>query len=169
MARKYSFIFFISIIINILQQGIFSRILVLNYGFDSVFVFLICFALLNNEIDSIILALFCGLIRDSFFPYVFGINSILYILSVFLITQINKRIYKNAIIIPISLTFAFSILKGLLYYAYLYISSIKFNFIDKTLNIIIFESFFNAFACIFIYRLVKWVINLKIMKRDWKF
>lgn len=169
MVKKYSFIFFISIIINILQQALFSRILILNYGFDFVFVFLICFTLLNNEIESITLALFCGLIRDSFFPYIFGINSILYLISVLIITHINRRVYKNAIIIPIALTFVFSIFKGLLYFSYLYISSIKFDFLGKTVNVILYESIYNSLVSIIIYRFAKRVINLKIMKQDWKF
>ena len=169
MVKKYSFIFFISITICILQQAIFSRVEILNIGFDSVFVFLICFALLNNEIESIVLAILCGLIRDSFFPYLFGINTVLYVICVYSITLINRKIYKDSILIPISLTFAFSVIKGLIYFGYFYISSIKFNFMGNVLNIILFESLYNSIVSIFIYKLVKKMINSTIMKQDWKF
>ena len=169
MVKKYGFIFIISIIICVLQQAIFSRIEILNIGFDSVFVFLICFALLNNEIESIVLAILCGLIRDSFFPYLFGINTVLYVACVYCITLINKKIYKDSIIIPISLTFAFSIVKGLTYFGYFYVSSIKFDFMKSALNIILFESLYNSIFSIFIYKFVKKTINSKIMKQDWNF
>jgi rod shape-determining protein MreD len=169
MVKKYGFIFFLSIIISILQQAIFSRIVILNYTFDSVFVFLICFALLNNEIDSLLLALLCGLIRDSFFPYVFGINTILYILCVYLITQINKRVYRDAIMIPISLTFVFSILKGGLFFGYLFIASFRFNLANKIINGVFLEAIFNSIACIIIYKIAKKVKNLQLMKQEWKF
>lgn len=169
MVKKYGFIIFISIILCIVQQAIFSRIEIINIGFDSVFVFLICFALLNNEIESIVLAILCGLIRDSFFPYLFGVNTILYVICVYCITLINKKIYKDSILIPISLTFAFSIVKGLIYFGYFYVSSIKFVFMGTVLNVILFESLYNSIVSIFIYKLVKKIINLRIIQQDWKF
>jgi rod shape-determining protein MreD len=169
MVKKYIFIFLISIILCVLQQAIFSRILIFNVSFDIVLVFIICFTLLNKESESFMLALICGLIRDSFFPYVFGINSILYIISFFIIILINKRIYRNAIIIPIVITFLLSIFKGLLYFSYFYISSIKFDFFTMTNSVILYEALYNSIASILVYRLVKKVLNLKIMKQDWKF
>lgn len=169
MARKYGFIFLISVVIIVLQQALFSRIEIVNCSFDIVYVFIICFALVNGGIDSIVFALFCGLIRDSFFPYVFGINTILYILSAYLITQIHRRIFRDALIIPITVTFVFTLFKGLLYYAYLYISSIKFDFIEKATNVILLEALYNAIISIIIYKIVKKVSRFKIMQREWKF
>lgn len=169
MFKKYSFIFFLSVMICILQQAIISRIVIFNYTFDGVFVFLICFALLSNEIDSLIIALFCGLIRDSFFPYIFGLNSILYLSSVFIIVQINRRIYKSTIIIPFFITILFTVYKGLIYFSYFFISSIKFDFIGKTLNTILFETIYNSIFSILIYNLVKKIVNLKIIQHEWKF
>lgn len=169
MFKKYSFIFFLSVMICIFQQAILSRIVILNYTFDGVFVFLICFALLSNEIDSLIIALFCGLIRDSFFPYIFGLNSILYLSTVFIIIQINKRVYKSIILLPFFITILFTIYKGLIYFSYFFISSIKFDFMSKTLNTILFESIYNSILSIVIYRLVKKIVSLKIIQREWKF
>jgi rod shape-determining protein MreD len=169
MVKKYGFIFLLSVILCILQQAIFSRIIILNYSFDAVFVFLICFALLRDDIDSVILALMCGLLRDSFFPYIFGLNTILYIVSVYIITHINKRIYKNTILVPIMISFVFSVFKGLLYYSYLYISSIKFDFLAIVTNTILYESILNAIVSILIFRLVKRIVNIRIMQQEWKF
>lgn len=169
MVKKYIFIFLISIILCVMQQAVFSRIVIFNVSFDIVLVFIICFTLLNKENESFIFVIFCGLIRDSFFPYIFGINSILYIISFFTIILINKRIYRNAIIIPIFITFLLSIFKGLLYFAYFYISSIKFDFFTVTNSVILYEALYNSIASILVYRLVKKVLNLKIMKQDWKF
>lgn len=169
MIRKYGFIFFLSVIISILQQALFSRIVIFNCSFDAVFVFLICFALLNSDIESIVCALFCGLIRDSFFPSVFGINSILFIVTVYIITQINRRVYRDSILIPISLAFVFTFFKGLVYFAYLYIASIRFDFINKLTNVMLYEAIYNAIVSIFIYRIVKKLVGLKIMQQEWKF
>jgi rod shape-determining protein MreD len=169
MVKKYIFIFLISIILCVLQQAIFSRIVIFNVSFDIVLVFIICFTLLNKENESFFLVIICGLIRDSFFPYIFGINSILYIITFFIIILINKRIYRNAIVIPIIITFFLSIFKGLLYFAYFYISSIKFDFFIMANRVILYEALYNSVASILVYRLVKKVLNLRILKQDWKF
>ena len=169
MVKKYIFIFLISIILCVLQQAIFSRIIIFNVSFDIVLVFIVCFTLLNKESESFILVILCGLIRDSFYPYIFGINSILYIISFFIIILINKRIYRNAIVIPIIITFSLSILKGLLYFTYFYISSIKFDFFVMANSVILYEALYNSIASILVYRLVKKVLNFTIMKQDWKF
>lgn len=169
MFRKYSFIFFLSVVVCIFQQAILSRIIILNYTFDGVFVFLICFTLLSNEIDSLIFALMCGLIRDSFFPYIFGLNCILYLSSVYIIIQINKRIYRSTILIPFLVTILFTCYKELIYFAYFFISSIKFDFIGKTLKIMIYESIYNSILSIFIYKLVKKIVSYKLIQHEWKF
>lgn len=169
MIKKCGFIFLISVLLCILQQGLFSRMKVLNVGFDAVYVFVLCFALLNNEIESLLFAFFCGLLRDSFFPYVFGINTVLYIISVFLIIQINKRVFKDTLIIQASLTFAFSIFKGLIYFAYFYIASIRFDNLEKTINVILLEALYNSIVSIIVYGFIKRINKLKIMQREWKF
>jgi rod shape-determining protein MreD len=169
MVKKYGFIFLLSVILCVLQQALFSRIIILNYSFDVVFVFLICFALLMDDIDSVIFALMCGLLKDSFFPYIFGLNTILYIVSVYIITHINKRIYKNTILIPIMLSFVFTMFKGLVYYSYLYISSIKLNFLSIMANTVLYESILNAIVSIIIFGFVKKIVNIRIMQQEWKF
>jgi rod shape-determining protein MreD len=169
MIKKYGFIFLLSVILCILQQAIFSRIIILNYSFDVVFVFLICFALLMDDIDSVIFALICGLLRDSFFPYIFGLNTILFILSAYIITHINKRIYKNTILIPIMISFGFTLFKGLLYYSYLYISSIKFDFLSTVTKTVLYESILNAIVSIIIFGVVRKIVNIRIMQQEWKF
>lgn len=169
MFKKYSFIFFLAITICILQQAIFSRIEIFNYSFDGVLVFLICFALLGNELDTFIIALLCGLIRDCFFPYIFGLNTILYLSSIIIIIQINIRIYRSVIIIPILMTLLLTVYKGLLYFSYFFISSIKYDFINRVLNILIFEAILNAIVSIFVYKITKKIVTMKIMQREWKF
>jgi rod shape-determining protein MreD len=162
-------IFIMSIIIVVLQHTIAPQITIFNISFDIVFVFIICFSLVRDEVESVVFALLCGIIRDSFFPSVFGINTVLYLVVAYSLSQFQKRIYKDAIIIPMLSTFLFTFFKGLLYYGYFYVASIKFNLKDHLLNVIILESIYNSLLSLILYRLIKRINKLKIMQRNWKF
>lgn len=169
MVKKYSLILLMSIGICILQQAVLSRITLMGYTFDSVYVFLICYALTGQEIDTFIMAILCGLVRDSFFPHIFGLNSIVYVTSVFIIVQINKRIYKSILLIPFFITALFTLYKGLVYFSYFYISSLKFDFMKDTLGVLLYESIYNAILSLFLYRVIVKIVNSKIIQHEWKF
>lgn len=167
--RKYIFIFLISIFIIVLQQAVFSRINISGVSFDIVFVFVICFSILLDELDCVILALICGIIRDCFFPVLFGINSIVYLIAAYVMSQIQKRIYKDALIIPMFFTFIMTIFKNIIYFSYFYIASIKFDFKGQVLDVLLLESLYNSILSIFVYRFAKNICAMKIMQREWKF
>jgi rod shape-determining protein MreD len=167
--RKYFFMFILSVLIVALQQSFVAKFNILNVGFDLVFVFIVCFSLIRNEIESVAFALICGIMRDSFFPSVFGVNTVIYLISSYILSQIEKRIYKDAIIIPMLLTFSLTILKTLLYFSYFYIASIKFDFKNHVTNVLILESIFNCMASLIVYRFVKRISLMKVMQHDWKF
>jgi rod shape-determining protein MreD len=167
--RRYFIILAMTIIIVVLQHTVAPQITILNISFDLVFVFVICFSLVRDEVESVVFALFCGILRDSFFPSVFGINTVLYLIVAYSLSQFQKRVYKDAVIIPMLSAFIFTFFKGLLYYGYFYVISIKFNLKNHLLNVIILESIYNSILSLGIYRLVKWMNRLKIMQHNWKF
>ena len=167
--KRYSFIFIFSILIIVLQQALFSRVDIFNATFDLVFVFIICFSLVRGEMESVAVALFCGIIRDSFFPEVFGINTVIYLVSAYVLGQVQKKIYKDAVIIPMLSAFSLTIFKALLYFGYLYIASIKFDFRYHVVNVLLLESIYNSLISLIIYRVVKKINIMKIMQQDWRF
>lgn len=167
--RRYSFISIFSVFIILIQQAVVSKFNILGVGFDVVFVFVICFSLVRDEVECVVLALLCGIIRDSFFPSIFGINTVVYLVTAFTLSQMEKRIYKDAIIIPAISAFSLTIVKGLLYFAYFYIAAIKFNFIYYLVNVILLESIYNSIVSLIVYRVVKKISVMRIMQRDWKF
>lgn len=167
--KKYTFLFIFSILIIIFQQAIFSRFSLFDAGVNLVFVFIVCFSLLRDELECVVIALFCGIITDAFFPFVFGINTVVYLISAYLLAQIEKKVYKDSLIIPVMLTFGMSMLKNILFYVYLYIASIRFNFSDLIVNKLIYEPLFNSILCILVYKLIKRLLSLKIVHNEWKF
>ncbi|QCX32491.1 rod shape-determining protein MreD [Caloramator sp. E03] len=167
--KKYAYIIFIAIIAIVIQQSLISSINIFGAKFDIVYVLIICFSLLRNELESVVFALICGIIRDSFFPFVFGINCIIYIITAFLLAKLQKRIYRDSLIIPVFFTFVFTILKTILYYSYFYIASIKFDFKVHVSQLIFLESVYNSIVSIFLYRITKNICLKDVMQEEWKF
>lgn len=167
--KKYGLIIFLSIIVSILQESVFSNIKILGVGFDLGLVFLVCYSLLGKDIECIVMGIILGLIRDSFFPNVFGLNTIVYILTAYILCKIERKIYKDAILIPMISAFLFTLFKSALYYIYLYCASIEFNFAAHVLNVIPLEAIFNSILSIFIFRIASKINSLKFMQEEWKF
>lgn len=169
LLRKYSIFLLLAMMLCILQQAIFSRIEIFSHSMDVVYVFLVCFSLLMDDLDSFIFALMCGLLRDSFFPYIFGLNTILFITSAFIISHINRRIYKDTLFIPVFVSLGATIFKGLIYFSYLFISSIRFDFMSHTINVLVYESLINAALSIVLFRIAKKILHTKAIQQEWKF
>jgi rod shape-determining protein MreD len=167
--KKYTLFFLISIFLVILQQAVFSRISIFGAAFDVVFVYIVCFSIVRDNIEGLIIALFTGIIRDCFFPAAFGINTVVFIITAFSIGYLEKRIYKDTIIVPVIFTFFATITKGLLYFSYFYIISYKFDFIKNVIYIVVLESIINCIISIYIYKLILKVYSMGIFKNEWKF
>lgn len=167
--KKYTLIVFLSIIVSVLQQSIFANVTFFGISADMVLVFVICYSLAREDVESIIFALTCGLIKDALFPNIFGLNTIVYIVTAYILCRIEKKIYKDAILIPMLLTFMITVVKGLLYYAYLYTASIKFDFINHFMYVVPIEAILNSIVSIVVFRIVNKINKLKFMEQEWKF
>jgi rod shape-determining protein MreD len=150
-------------------MSLFSNIKIFGVVPDLVFVYIVCYSIIRNEIESVFVALFTGIIRDSFFPGVFGINTIVFILTAYLIGFVQKRIYKDSVIVPMLFTFISTYAKGLIYYSYLYLISYKFDFVKYVSEIIMLESLFNSLLSIILFKMILKYDSIKILRQDWKF
>ena len=167
--KKYTLFFLISILLVILQQAIFSRITVFGAAIDIVFIYIVSFSIIRDDMESLIIALFTGIIRDCFFPAAFGINTVVYILVAFSIGFIEKKIYKDTIIVPVIFTFCSTVIKGLLYFSYFYIISYKFDFVNNVIYTVLIESALNSIMSIYMYKLCLRIYKSDIFKREWRF
>lgn len=167
--RRFLLLFLISLSLVILQQSIFSGINIFGVTFDIVYVYIVCYSIVRDEVESVIVAIFTGILRDAFFPAVFGMNTVLYILTVYTIGFLQKRIYKDTIVIPMIFTFIAACVKGVVYFCYFYVVSYKFDFSYHMTSVILLEGLFNSLMSIIIYRMVKRMDSINILKQEWKF
>ncbi len=167
--KKIGVLLITSLTVIMLQQAIFSNINIFGAAFDAVFVYIICLSILREDFECVGAALLTGIIRDSFFPSAFGINTVVYLLIAYVISFLEQRMYRNSIFVTVFFTFMATIVKGLLYFGYLYIISIKHDFGNDIMQIILTESILNAIISIPIFKIVYRICNTEVMKREWKF
>jgi rod shape-determining protein MreD len=167
--KKIGVLLITSLTVIILQQAIFSNITIFGAAFDAVFVYIICLSILREDYECVGTALLTGIIRDSFFPSAFGINTVVYLLVAYSISLLEQRMYRNSIFMNVFFTFVATMFKGFLYFGYLYIISIKHDFSGYTMQMILTESILNAIISIPIFRIVYRICNTEVMKREWKF
>lgn len=167
--KRFPLLFLISILLVIIEHAFAWRFTILGVVPDIVFVYLVCFSLIRNEVESIVIALFTGIIKDSFFPGFFGINTLVYILIAYLVGLLQKRIFRDSIIVLVFVNFGATYLKGLINFAFFYLLSYKYDFAKFAFDINLIESLYNSFISILIYKLVLKYNNNKLLKQDWKF
>lgn len=167
--KKIGVLLITSLTVVILQQAIFSNITIFGVAFDAVFVYIICLSILREDYECVGTALLTGIIRDSFFPSAFGINTVIYLLTAYFISFLEQRMYRNSVFMNAFFTFLATMFKGFLYFGYLYIISIKHDFVGYTMRMIIIESILNAIISIPMFRIVYKICNTDVMKREWKF
>lgn len=167
--KKIGVLLITSLTVVILQQAIFSNITIFGVAFDAVFVYIICLSILREDYECVGTALLTGIIRDSFFPSAFGINTVIYLLTAYFISFLEQRMYRNSVFMDAFFTFLATMFKGFLYFGYLYIISIKHDFVGYTMRMIIIESILNAIISIPMFRIVYKICNTDVMKREWKF
>jgi rod shape-determining protein MreD len=167
--KKFPLLFLISILFIIIQHTFIWKFGILGVLPDIVFVYIVCFSLIRNEVESIAIALFTGIVRDSFFPGIFGINTIVYILTAYMVGKIQKRVYRDSIIVPLFINFGATYLKGFINFGYFYLLSYKYDFSKFVLETNIIESLYNSLISIIIYKMILKYNESKFLNQDWKF
>lgn len=129
------------------------------------FVFIICYSIINGYEEAIIMGVITGALQDLYFPGVFGANMLVNMLLCLLAARIGKSIFKEKIIIPVISTFLLSILKSIIFYFILILIDSKNGF----LSLILYKGIYETIIAVLIYKIVLKFCETKIMKKEWRF
>lgn len=164
--RFFTYIFLI--ILNfILQTTLFNYIEIIGIKPNTTLILVVSFAFMRGEIEGAMVGFFSGLLIDSFFGNMLGLNAFIYLIIGFLCGKIFNEFYKDSVIIPFLLTLAFDIFYGLLYFFFNAFLRGYPNIFVFLKNIIIPEALYTAILSIFIYRILL-IVNRKLEKTDRK-
>lgn len=159
----------IGLLALILQNSIIMGLPIFGAKIDLVLIYIVCISMLLDKIELFFISLVIGIVKDAFFPYVFGINTIIYMLVSYIVCTIESKIYKDTIIIPMLFTFASSVFKVLISIMFLNIAGIIHLDMNKIINLSVIEIIINSIFSIIIYNLVKKLFLLDSIKKEWKF
>lgn len=162
-------VFLLGVLTLILYNTFFMNLSILGIKVDLVLIFIVCISILMDEIEIFFISLFLGILKDAFFPYVFGINTICYILISYTVNYIENKIYKDTVIIPMFFTAISTVFKGFIYYMFLFISKITDLQVNIFIQTVVLEMAFNSIVSILIYNIIKKFFHSDLLKKEWNF
>lgn len=129
------------------------------------FVFIICYSIINGYEEAIVLGVIVGVLQDLYMPGVMGINMLVNMFACLTAARIGKSIFKEKLIVPMVSTFLLSIFKSIM--VYLLFILIKNN--NDFLHLILYKGIYETIITLFLYKIILKFCETKIMKKEWRF
>ncbi|MCY6370748.1 rod shape-determining protein MreD [Clostridium ganghwense] len=148
----------------ILDNALIPFFAIKGYYPSLLFVFAICYSIINDSWSGVFLGIFCGLLQDMYLTNSLGINMFLNMIMCLAASKIGKTIFKDKSLVPIITCFLLSFLKGVLMFAILYILK-QYIHIKTSL----FISLYNMVVGIFMYKRVYKLCQKDFMVKNWRF
>lgn len=154
----------ITLLLTILDNSFVTFFAIKSVYPSLLFIFVICYSIINGEVEAIMLGVFSGFLQDIYFFHGFGINMLVNMLVCYIAAIIGKSIFKEKSFVPIIMTLLLSLFKGILILGIFYLLKIKMN----TYNVVL-VSIYNMVLSAIAYRYVYKLSETKFMKKEWKF
>ena len=128
---------------------------------DLVLIIVISVALLRGAREGAATGFFAGILKDLMFGKVFGARALEGLLLGFTVGVLNKRLYKENVVVVVLLTFIFSFCLGVIIGLLNIFMGAQENILTLLKTIIVAEAVYNSVASIFVYYIV-YRVNAKI-------
>ncbi len=149
------FVLGILILLNfILESTIFQYIKVLGVKPDFTIMLITSYAIMRGSIYGGFVGLLSGFLNDLFYSISFGVNSLSYMLTGYIIGQFQKNIFKDSFLPPIIFNIIGVFIFQHLFYFISYMSKINISYLYALFNIMIPQSIFNGIIGIFVYKYI---------------
>lgn len=142
-------IFLISLI---LQSTLFTHLAIAGVKPDLILIFVVLYAFLNGPREGAVIGIIGGLVQDLLFGQYIGLNAITKLTVGFLFGYLERKIYKENLLIPMLVVFAATIANESILYFFRSSVSVLPGFLESLERIILVMGFYNSFLTIFIYR-----------------
>lgn len=128
------------------------------------FVFVICYSIINGKWDALWIGIVSGSLQDIYFYHGFGINCLFNMLACVCAAYIGKGIFKEKVSIPVTANFGLSFGKGVLVFCTLFLLGVHSNFYSA-----VYSSIYNMLLAIFLYKWIYKLYQKPMMVKKWKF
>lgn len=160
--------YIVLILINfILQTTLFNYIEIIGINPNTMLILTISIAFMRGEVEGGLVGFLSGLLVDSFFGQVLGLNAFIGLVVGFLCGKIFNEFYKDSIMIPFFLTFVFDLFYGFLFFFFNVFLRGYPNIFPFLKTTILPEAVYTSLISILIYPIL-FIINKKLEKFDRK-
>jgi len=163
--KKILYLFLIITILFIFDNTIITFFAIKNIYPSILFVFIVCYSMINGYGEATIIGVITGVLQDIYFPGVMGINMLINMLICLVAAKIGKGIFKDKVTIPIFSTFLLSLLKSITIFAIFILIETSNNF----LHLIIYKAIYEMIIALLIYRIILKFSETKTIKKEWRF
>lgn len=158
------FIFLTVLLWLLLDQTLLPFLSVYESSGSILFTFMGLFMLMTDEQDAFYVGLITGLMQDLFFPYVFGLNTLLNVLLFLILSKIGLTLKKGKKTMPVLSVSIAQGIKTLIIILVLYIFGIKGNYFA-----LIIMPLYTAVLSIILYGPSVSYSRIPIVKKEWRF
>lgn len=162
--KKIFTISFLLIALMILDNALMPFISIKGVYPSLLFLFVICYSIINGSKSAVILGVVSGLLQDIYFIDGVGINMLLNMMMCLIAAYIGGTIFKDKIIIPALTSILLMMLKGILILIVLYILGHHVY-----LKVILYRSIYSIPFAFFMYRIVYKLCERPFMVKNWRF
>ena len=146
-------IFFI-MLINILLQGtLLQQFRIHGIMPNTNLILIVIFSILLGRKEGIIAAVIGGFFQDLLFGRAMGINILIYLIIAYLVSSIERKVFKENVITPLILFILSTLSYHLLYFIIFYFFRYQFSFIDVVTNIVGVEMIYNIIVGLLMYKI----------------
>jgi rod shape-determining protein MreD len=136
------------------------------YGYypSLLFLFVICYSLINDRWSALKVGLISGAVQDLFFINGFGVNMLINMLLCVLASEIGGNLFKEKKLIPVLTILGLTFLKGILVFIVLYFIGIKVKIYSSA-----FVAMYSFVLALFVYKPIYKLCQKPYMIKKWKF
>lgn len=144
------------ILIAVIQTTILEHIKIMGVKPNLLICYTVCYAIINGMTSGAIAGFMCGAVQDVLSGRVLWLNSLIGMYAGFITGTVNRRFYRDSLLIAVVATFIISLVYGILFYMLMKIPD-NFNLTRMAYilkNIILPESVYNSAASVLMFVIV---------------
>ncbi len=138
----------------VLESTIFQYTGIFGVKPDFTIMLIVSYSIMRGSVYGGFIGLFSGLLNDLFYGMAFGINSLSYMLTGYIIGQSKENVFKDSLIPPFIFNVIGVFIYQSLFYIISYLSKINISYIQALLSMIIPQSIYNGILGVIVYKYI---------------
>lgn len=158
------FIFLTVVFWLLLDQTLLPFLTVFQSSGSLLFTFMGLFMLMTDEEDAFYVGLITGIMQDLYFPYAFGLNTLLNVLLFLGLSKVGLSLKEGRKAIPVLAVSIAQGIKTIVIILILWLVGIRGNYYS-----VIIMPLYTSVLALFMYRMSVSYSRIPLIKKEWRF